>query len=66
MSKVRRCDRRCHEAKKPRCRCWCGGRFHGANGAKNREAPALLEVIRHLRQEGQYPEGTYRYVKEGG
>ena len=36
MGRVRRCNSRCHNAKKPRCRCWCGGYFHGANGASNR------------------------------
>jgi len=25
-----RCDARCHNAKGPRCRCICGGRYHGA------------------------------------
>jgi len=26
---VGRCDARCHEAKGDRCRCICGGAFHG-------------------------------------
>jgi len=33
MGKVRRCDKRCHEARGARCTCWCGGFFHGADGA---------------------------------
>ena len=26
----RQCNARCHNAKKPKCRCICGGHFHGA------------------------------------
>ena len=26
---TRRCDGTCHHAKKPTCRCICGGRYHG-------------------------------------
>lgn len=25
----RRCDARCHNAKRPECECICGGRYHG-------------------------------------
>ena len=28
--KGRRCDGTCHNAKKPNCKCICGGRYHGA------------------------------------
>jgi len=38
MGKVRRCDKRCHTAKGTRCKCWCGGIFHGSAGAANRAA----------------------------
>lgn len=37
-SKHRRCDKRCHDAKRVRCGCWCGGLFHGAAGEAAREA----------------------------
>ncbi|HEC62070.1 MAG TPA: hypothetical protein ENI27_07435 [bacterium] len=30
--KARRCGSRCHKAKGTRCKCWCGGHFHGASG----------------------------------
>jgi len=33
MGKVRTCDRRCHNAKRRLCYCWCGGTFHGERGA---------------------------------
>jgi hypothetical protein len=38
MRRIRRCDSRCHKAKSPRCKCWCGGAFHGEKGAANRES----------------------------
>lgn len=38
MGRVRRCDSRCHNAKGPRCLCWCGGKFHSTAGLVNREA----------------------------
>jgi len=44
MSRVRRCDARCHNAKKPRCRCWCGGFFHGSSGSANRQALINAEM----------------------
>lgn len=25
----RRCDERCRKAKSPKCRCLCGGKYHG-------------------------------------
>ncbi len=25
-----RCDGRCHSAKHPKCKCMCGGKFHGS------------------------------------
>ncbi len=40
MSLRHKCDARCHSAKGPprRCRCWCRGLFHGAQGAEARAA----------------------------
>ena len=38
MGHVKTCDGRCHNAKKPRCHCWCAGVFHGAAGEHAREA----------------------------
>lgn len=28
--KRRQCNARCHNARKPKCTCICGGRYHGA------------------------------------
>ena len=71
MGKVRRCDRRCHNARKPRCRCWCGGFFHGANGAgaANREALAFAldnpraAALNILEQHG-FKEGETAYIEQ--
>lgn len=66
-SKHRRCDARCHNAKRPahRCKCWCGGLFHGAGGTEARaafvrayggpipaESPELGEPLLHWREVG--------------
>lgn len=31
---TRRCDGKCHNARRPRCRCICGGRYHGVGNSK--------------------------------
>lgn len=67
MGRVRRCDSRCHNAKKPRCRCWCGGHFHGAQGAGNREA--LVQAVTEadqalLLQQYGFKEGETKYVQQ--
>ena len=33
---MQRCDKRCHTAKRTRCRCWCQGLFHGPQALKAR------------------------------
>jgi hypothetical protein len=38
VGKTRVCGKRCHAAKCAKCRCWCGGLFHGAAGLQAREA----------------------------
>jgi len=67
MGKVRRCNWRCHRAKGTRCRCWCGGAFHGANGAgaANREAlhQATGEAKELLEQSG-FKEGETAYIEQ--
>lgn len=52
----RRCDGTCHNAKKPKCACICGGRYHGKGkdaqecltrdwfGDNWREAKAAIEA----------------------
>jgi len=38
MGKTRVCGGTCHKAKRPKCRCWRGGLFHGTAGKHAREA----------------------------
>jgi hypothetical protein len=38
MGSTRVCGGTCHNAKRSKCRCWCGGVFHGAAGAEARGA----------------------------
>ncbi len=62
MGKVRRCDKRCHNAKRPRCQCWCGGFFHGSVGAANRQA--LQEGMTHLLEEHGFMDGETAYIEQ--
>jgi hypothetical protein len=36
--RVRTCGNICHNAKGDKCRCFCGGAYHGPRGLVNREA----------------------------
>jgi len=60
--KVRKCDRRCHEARGKRCACWCGGSFHGTGGAANRAA--LTEGVTDLLKEHGFEEGKTAYIAQ--
>lgn len=62
MGRVRVCGDRCHNAKRPRCRCWCGGFFHGSGGAANRDA--LAQGIPHLLEEHGFKKGETRYIEQ--
>ncbi len=62
MGKVRRCDRRCHEAKGTRCKCWCGGYFHGSGGAINRVA--LVSGLTKLEGRPDFEEGKCTYIEQ--
>lgn len=67
MGRVRRCGSRCHNAKKPGCRCWCGGHYHGTQGAVNREA--LVQAVTEadqalLLQQHGFKEGETKYVQQ--
>ncbi|GAI62515.1 unnamed protein product [marine sediment metagenome] len=65
MGKIRRCSSRCHSAKGTRCRCWCGGFFHGKDGAgaANREALAQAVSEELLKQHG-FKEGETAYIEQ--
>jgi len=60
MGKVRRCDKRCHTAKGIRCKCWCGGFFHGSAGASNRAA--LAQGATELLEEHGFKKDATAYV----
>ncbi len=62
MGKVRRCDKRCHDAKKRRCRCWCGGAFHGTAGTANRAA--LQEGVTEILEQHGFKQGETAYIEQ--
>lgn len=66
--RVRRCDDRCHRAKGTRCRCFCGGYYHGKNGtgAVNREAltQATEEGARKLLEQHGFKKGETVYIEQ--
>ena len=64
MSKIRRCDKRCHTAKKPRCRCWCGGFFHGTNGAGAANRAALAQGHPELLEQHGFKKGESAYLDQ--
>lgn len=61
MGRVRQCNDRCHNAKRPRCRCWCGGTFHGSSGAANREA--LAQGITGVLEQASFKKGETAYIE---
>jgi len=61
MGKVKRCDSRCHNAKGSRCRCWCGGFFHGGAGVANR-AVLSGDTTAFLEEHG-FKKGETAYIE---
>ena len=45
---TRVCGKRCHHAKCAKCKCWCGGLFHGTGGANARESFAKAFEVEKL------------------
>ena len=66
MGRVRRCSSRCHNAKGTRCRCWCGGFFHGKDGAgaANREALAQAVLPEELLKQHGFKEDETAYIEQ--
>jgi hypothetical protein len=62
MGRIRRCDNRCHQARRPKCRCFCGGAFHGAAGAANRQA--LQDGATGLLEEHGFEKGKTAYIEQ--
>lgn len=68
MGRVRRCSSRCHRAKGKRCRCFCGGYYHGKDGAGAANRATLtrateLEQKLLLVQHG-FKEGETAYIEQ--
>lgn len=61
MGRQRRCDWRCHTAKGAKCKCWCGGHFHGSAGAVSREGlrKGLVDI-----QEHGFKSGATAYIEQ--
>jgi len=61
---IRRCTAKCYNAKKPKCRCICGGKNHGVG-----QNQGIANTIAHFRHMGfEIPENLYQQYlfKEGG
>lgn len=63
MARVRTCGKQCHSAKGDRCKCWCGGAFHGQHGLANRRA--VMEGAEHLLEEHGFVKGETRFIANG-
>ncbi len=59
--RVRRCDDRCHNAAGSRCKCWCGGFFHGQEASANREQ--VEKAVQFLEKHGAKP-GKSAYIAQ--
>ena len=42
---TRRCDASCHRARKPRCVCICGGRYHGAGSSAQAQQKLTKDIV---------------------
>jgi len=59
MVRVRRCDKRCHEAKGARCKCWCGGYYHGESGEGPANRETLEQAAKFIEEHGGKSGETY-------
>ena len=64
MGKVRTCSSRCHSAKGSRCRCWCGGFFHGKDGAGAANRETLAQGMTELLEQHGFKEGETAYIEQ--
>ena len=63
--RARRCDARCHDAKRPHCDCICGGRNHGVGlqQAIRNNQEHYRPLIEKLNRKGwkiKLPDGSQR------
>ena len=64
MGRTKRCGSRCHNAKGSRCRCWCGGFFHGKNGAGAANREALAQNTAQVLEQAGFKEGETAYIEQ--
>ena len=64
MGRVRRCSSRCHNAKGTRCRCWCGGFFHGKDGAGAANREVLAQGMTELLEQHGFKQGETAYIEQ--
>lgn len=43
--RTRTCSGSCHKAKKPKCRCICGGRYHGAGDSEKAQEKLQKDLM---------------------
>ena len=65
-TRIRKCSDRCHRAKGTRCKCVCGGFFHGATGTVNRQAltEQTEEEVKKLLEQHGFKEGDTAYIEQ--
>jgi hypothetical protein len=63
---VRRCDKRCYEAKHKKCTCICGGKNHGVGLQKAMEnvREDALKMIERASVNGETTMRVANYIKE--
>lgn len=60
---IRKCDSHCHNANHDKCVCWCGGLFHGKNGAGNRAK--IMEIVKERFPNAIRDDDGYYYMTDG-
>ncbi len=65
MSRLRRCDKRCHSAKGTRCNCWCGGYFHGSRQVAVTHRQELFDGVTKLEEHG-FEKGKTKFIAQQG
>ena len=62
------CGKRCHSARGTRCRCFCGGFWHGKNGASALNRAALVQATeaeqRLLLEQHGFKKGETAYIEQ--
>jgi len=66
--RIRTCGSRCHNARGTRCKCVCGGFFHGKDGAGAANRGALAQATdadqAQLFEQHGFKEGKTVYIEQ--